>query len=59
MRRLFRKHREDRKTTLIYRENGKNITEMDETDFLEAGKKIVKLGISEKCHSVGVNFQEN
>ena len=31
---------------------------MDERDFIEAGKKMVALAISEKCHSVGVSFKE-
>ena len=33
---------------------GKNIWSMDERDFIEAGKKMVALGVSEKCHSVGL-----
>ena len=41
----------------------KNIWSMDERDFVEAGKKMVALEISEKCHSVKVfltisNFTE-
>ena len=33
--------------------HNKNIWSMDEREFVEAGKKMVALGISEKCHSVG------
>ena len=33
--------------------HNKKIWSMDERDFIEAGKKMVALGISEKCHSVG------
>ena len=35
----------------------KNIWSMDEREFVEIGKKMVKLGISEKCHSVGISWE--
>ena len=34
--------------------HNKKIWTMDEREFVEAGKKMVALGISEKCHSVSV-----
>ena len=34
--------------------HNKKIWTMDEREFVEAGKKMVTLGISEKCHSVSV-----
>ena len=35
--------------------HNKKIWTMDEREFVEAGKKMVALEISEKCHSVGVS----
>ena len=34
--------------------HNKKIWTMDEREFVEAGKKMVALGITEKCHSVSV-----
>ena len=33
----------------------KNIWSMDEREFVQIGEKMVRLGISEKCHSVGIS----
>ena len=32
--------------------HGKNIWKMDEREFIEIGRKMVGLYVSEKCHSV-------